>query len=201
LSASSLRFCCSILCRYFGHHACHIFTPLWRIHSIHHSDTDFDLSTGFRHHPPEALVFQGMELALIIATASPPAAVLVGEVVGGVQSVLMHANAVCPPAIDRFLRHFFITHSFHLVHHSTDGKEQNANFGSMFPWWDRIFNTCVEQPRPGDAMRIGLEGVPERRALNVWYLLTMPFGRMPGTVEVPKNGELPAVAGTDRLIG
>jgi hypothetical protein len=79
---------------------------------------------------------------------------------------------VCPPALDRFLRHFFVTPSFHLVHHSTDAKEQNANFGSMFPWWDRIFNTCVEQPRLGNAMQIGLEGVPERRALNILYLLT-----------------------------
>jgi sterol desaturase/sphingolipid hydroxylase (fatty acid hydroxylase superfamily) len=189
------------LCRYFEHYACHVFSPLWRIHSIHHSDNDFDLSTGFRHHPLEALFSQVVELAVILASASPPEAILVGEIASGVQSILMHANGVCPAALDRFFRHFFITPSFHLVHHSSDAREQNANFGILFPWWDRLFNTCIEQPRLGNAMQIGLDGVPERRALNVWYLLAMPFGKMPGTVETPRNDGLPSVTGTDRLAG
>ena len=189
------------LCRYFGHYACHVFSPLWRIHSIHHSDTDFDLSTGFRHHPLEAFVFQVVELALILATASPPAAILVGEFASGVQAILMHANAVCPPALDRFLRIFLITPSFHLVHHSSDTKEQNANFGILFPWWDRMFNTCIEHPALGDEVQIGLVGVPERSALNLWYLLAMPFGRMPGTVEAPKTEEVSTGVGTNRLAG
>ncbi len=189
------------LCRYLGHYACHVISPLWRVHSIHHSDTDFDLSTGFRHHPLEALFFQVVELALILATASPPAAILIGEMASGLQSILMHANAVCPPALDRFLRHFFITPSFHRVHHSSEMKEQNANFGILFPWWDRVFNTCIEHPGLGDAMQIGLQGVPERRALNVWYLLAMPFGRMPGTIDPTKDQEVPAADATGRVAG
>lgn len=200
-----VRFVAAILLidfsRYLGHYACHAFGPLWRVHSIHHSDTDFDLTTGLRHHPLETLVFQGVELAVIVAMALPPAAVLVSEIAAGVQSLLMHANAVCPPAFDRFLRYFFITPSFHLIHHSADVKEQSANFGILFPWWDRMFHTCIERPRLGDALRIGLDGVPERRALNVWYLLAMPFGRMPGTVDAPQNEHLPSPAGTGRLPG
>jgi len=201
----AVRFVAAILlldfCRYVGHYACHTFSPLWRIHAIHHSDNNFDLSTGFRHHPLEALFFQVVELLLILATASPPEAILVGETASGVQSIVMHANAAYPPAVDRFLRRFLITPSFHLVHHSSDMKEQNANFGILFPWWDRAFNTCIESPQLGEAMQIGLEGVPERRALNVWYLLAMPFGRMPGTVEAPKSEEVPATAGADRVAG
>ena len=198
-----IRFVAAILLldlwRYAVHYASHSFAPLWRIHSIHHSDTDFDLSTGFRHHPLEALFAQVVELVLIFATAPPPEAVLLSEIAAGAQSIAMHANAAYPPAVERFLRYFLITPSFHLVHHSTDRKEQNANFGTLFPWWDRMFHTCTEQPRLGDAMQIGLDGVQERRALNLRYLLAMPFGRMPGRVEEPKAQGIPPDEGRDSL--
>ena len=53
------------LVRYAAHFAFHSIAPLWRVHAVHHSDVDFDMTTGLRHHPLEVLLMAGAEFAAI----------------------------------------------------------------------------------------------------------------------------------------
>jgi sterol desaturase/sphingolipid hydroxylase (fatty acid hydroxylase superfamily) len=41
------------LVKYIEHRLFHLLTPLWRLHLVHHSDTDVDFTTTERHHPLE----------------------------------------------------------------------------------------------------------------------------------------------------
>ena len=50
---------------YGAHILMHKVPWLWRFHAIHHSDIDFDCTTGFRFHPFEALFTNGIRLAVI----------------------------------------------------------------------------------------------------------------------------------------
>src|SRR5271165_2155142 len=46
------------LVHYATHYVYHRIPWLWRIHRVHHTDPDFDITTGFRFHPFEAVLTQ-----------------------------------------------------------------------------------------------------------------------------------------------
>jgi sterol desaturase/sphingolipid hydroxylase (fatty acid hydroxylase superfamily) len=177
------------LLRYALHRTFHSFPLLWRLHQVHHSDSDFDLSTGLRNHPLEVLVAHGGLCVAIAILAPPPAAVLAMELVAIAQAFFTHANASLPAWIERPFGMIFVTPQMHRVHHSEEMREQNANLGEVFPWWDRIFGTYLELPEAGfNAMRIGLKGSQDPANAGLWFMLTQPFRPIPS--ETPEATEL-----------
>src|SRR5262245_46578672 len=54
------------LARYVMHRLFHAARFLWRVHEVHHSDPDFDVSTGARFHPLEVVSTQAGYFAVII---------------------------------------------------------------------------------------------------------------------------------------
>jgi sterol desaturase/sphingolipid hydroxylase (fatty acid hydroxylase superfamily) len=179
----TLRFFAGILIldlvRYVAHFAFHAIGPLWRVHAIHHSDVDFDITTGLRHHPLEVLLMAGAEFMAIALFAIPPSAVFVLSCIVVAHSLFSHANASVPPGVERILRLAIITPQFHEVHHSIDCSEQKANLGNIFPWWDRLFGTAIEESRLGSSLRFGLDESQRSPHLNLLRLLVDPFGASP----------------------
>lgn len=171
------------LLRYGQHYLYHAIAPLWRIHQVHHADPDFDWSTSFLFHPAEFLLSQCTYLLAIAILAPPAIAVLALEVIVIGQNIFVHANVGLPLWIDRALRRVIVTPDMHRVHHSDEFAEQNANFGDVFPWWDRIFGTYVAQPAAGhESMGIGLRELSLGKGLNVWQMLRLPL-RPTGSLE------------------
>ncbi len=174
----SVRFTLAVvlldLLRYAQHYLNHALSLLWRIHRVHHSDLDYDWSTGLRFHPVEVLLTQGTYLAAIAAVAPPPLAVLVLELADIVVNFFVHANVALPQWLDLRLRWFLITPDMHRIHHSDEIAEQNSNFGVVFPWWDRLFGTYLREPAAGqDKMRIGLRESPDN--IGMAGMLAQPF--------------------------
>jgi len=168
------------LFRYLEHLAYHWVPVLWRVHQVHHSDADIDLSTGVRHHPFESLISQLLAYAAIVLVAPPAAAVLALQVIGVVHVFFSHANANFPPRLERLLRLVLITPEMHRVHHSDEMSDQNANLGDLFPWWDRLFGTYLDAPVAGlERVRIGLKGCDETEATGLLFMLAQPFRSAP----------------------
>lgn len=168
------------LARYGTHWLMHANPWLWRIHLLHHTDPDVDITTGFRFHPFEVWVGAIVGLATILAAAIPPAAVLLFEIVVGFQAFAAHANASLPPTLERICRPFFITPDLHRIHHSIREDDQSRNLGVLFPFWDRLFGTYRESPADdAKAMTFGLDGFPTDKAFQVPYLLATPFVKLP----------------------
>jgi sterol desaturase/sphingolipid hydroxylase (fatty acid hydroxylase superfamily) len=161
---------------YWQHRLFHAWRPLWRLHRMHHADTFFDFSTGVRFHPMEILISMAFKLALVAMLAPPPVAVLVFEIILNSAAMFNHANLFLPLPLDRVLRLALVTPDMHRIHHSTDGKEMNRNFGFSFPWWDRLFLTYQEQPAGGhENMPIGLNIFREQKYRSLHWMLAMPF--------------------------
>lgn len=164
------------LLRYGVHCLFHRIPILWRLHQVHHSDPDFDLTTGVRNHPGEVFLVQGVYLASVALTAPPPIAVLVVGFATAMQNLFSHANLNLPQWMEGALRYFLITPDVHRIHHSDQYEEQNTNFGFLFPWWDRLFGTyCPAPALDHDRMGIGLQGFQDDRSMNPLHLLAMPF--------------------------
>lgn len=161
---------------YFQHRIFHAVTPLWKLHRMHHTDPDYDVSTGIRFHPLSIVISSLVKLALIFILGPLAIAVLMADVLLNATSMFNHSNWKLPERVDRVLRLFVVTPDVHRVHHSTNHSEHNHNFGFNFPWWDRIFGTYQAQPSMGHAqMEIGIESFQDSQSTKFLPLLKQPF--------------------------
>jgi sterol desaturase/sphingolipid hydroxylase (fatty acid hydroxylase superfamily) len=160
------------------HVASHKVPLFWAIHRMHHADTGFDVTTALRFHPIEIVLSMFWKALVIAAVGAPPFAVLVFEIVLNGSSMFNHANINLPPRIDRLLRKIIVTPDMHRVHHSTDKRETDSNYGFNFAFWDRIFKTYRSQPAAGhDDMEIGLPLSRHGQPASLIWSLKLPFRR------------------------
>lgn len=162
--------------KYATHWLYHHVAFLWPIHRVHHSDPDFDVSTGARFHPLEPLLVQAADLGLILLLAPPPGAVLFAKVAGVASNFFEHANANLPAPLERALRGWVVTPALHRIHHSQEMAEQQRNLGEVFPWWDKLLGTYQAEASGGDAkLVVGLPGYQNERSVELREMLTQPF--------------------------
>ncbi len=161
---------------FFTHYLSHKVPLLWRIHRVHHSDTEFDVSTTVRFHPLEFVANLIIGLPLIFLFGLSSWALLFYDLFDLVITLFSHSNFVIPQKIERILRYVIVTPDLHRVHHSSYQPETDSNFSAVFPIWDVVFKTFKTKTRvPQELMEIGLEEVRDKRANNVWWLLISPF--------------------------
>jgi sterol desaturase/sphingolipid hydroxylase (fatty acid hydroxylase superfamily) len=166
---------------YFQHVMFHAVPTLWRLHRVHHTDLDFDVTTGARFHPIEIVISTGIKCAAVAAIGAPAVAVLVFEVLLNATAMFNHANVRLAQPLDRLLRWLVVTPDMHRVHHSVAYNETNSNFGFNLPWWDRLFGTYRAQPAAGhEAMTIGVDAFRSRADLRLDRLLMQPLRESPG---------------------
>ncbi len=162
--------------KYAIHRLQHATAILWRVHQVHHSDPDFEVSTGLRAHPIETILTQGAALLAILALRLPPVAVFAAELMSCAQSFFQHANASLPPALERALRPWLVTPDLHRIHHSMEETDQRRNLGETFPWWDRLLGTYAPSTATGDAQfPTGLKGAKNAGSLRLAFMLATPF--------------------------
>lgn len=158
------------------HWAAHQFAPLWRLHQMHHSDIDFDVTTAIRFHPIEIALSMLWKIACVLALGASPLAVLLFEIILSSCAMFNHANVALPPRLDRALRALIVTPDMHRVHHSVIGREHNSNYGFNLSIWDRMFGTYTAQPSKGhEGMTIGLAPYQSRRPTEILWSLGLPF--------------------------
>ena len=176
------------LALYLQHVLSRALPVFWRLHRVHHSDLDFDLTIGVRFHPLEILLSMLYKMAVVVALGAPPWAVLIFEVVLNGASVFNHGNVYIPEKIDRWLRLFIVTPDMHRVHHSSVVNETNSNFGFSISLWDRLCGTYHAQPALGQlGFEIGLKEYRER--LSCGALLLLPFRRRLGRYSLRRDAD------------
>jgi sterol desaturase/sphingolipid hydroxylase (fatty acid hydroxylase superfamily) len=160
------------------HMAMHKFTPLWRLHRVHHTDVDVDVTTGVRFHPFEILLSMIYKSLLVVALGAPAIAALAFEILLNASSLFTHGNVRLPTALDRVLRLVVVTPDMHRVHHSVLRPETDSNYGFNLSIWDRLFGTYRAQPRAGhDGMIIGLPEFRQPSDQRLSRLLLQPLLR------------------------
>lgn len=163
---------------YLQHTIFHFIPAFWRLHQVHHTDLDFDVTTGIRFHPIEILLSMGIKMATVVFLGPSAIAVILFEILLNATSMFNHGNVRLPGPIDRVLRLVVVTPEMHRVHHSVLIRETNSNFGFNLPWWDRLLGTYRAQPEAGhEGMNIGLSQFRDPKSLTLPWLLILPFIR------------------------
>lgn len=163
---------------YWQHRWMHQFAWLWRLHRVHHSDIEFEVTLGLRFHPLEIILSLLYKFLVIALFGVAPITVLAYEILLAVFSLFSHADMALPATWDRRLRRLIITPDWHRVHHSVHRAETDSNYGNFLSLWDRLFGSAIEQPRDGHvAMQIGLHEFRDPGAQSLPALLINPLTR------------------------
>ena len=123
------------------HLAMHKFAPLWRLHRVHQTGLDVDVTTGVRFHPFEILLSMIYKSLLVVGLGTPAVAAVVFEILLNASSLFTHDNLRLRTALDRALQLIVVTPDMHRVHHSVLRPETDSNYGFNLSIWDRLFGT------------------------------------------------------------
>lgn len=161
---------------YLQHVCSHRVPLLWRLHAVHHTDLDLDVTTGLRFHPVEILLSMLYKALWVFCLGAHPTAVLAFEVILNATAQFTHSNLALPVSVDRWLRFVLVTPDVHRIHHSVVPVETNANFGFAVPWWDRLCRTYRAQPlQAHTTMPLGLAPYREATPLSLGKLFILPW--------------------------
>jgi sterol desaturase/sphingolipid hydroxylase (fatty acid hydroxylase superfamily) len=128
---------------------------LWCFHKVHHSAPAMTPLTAYRSHPVDDLV-EGVIVSIILGVFDgtlllvfdPDAALLTIAGTNAVFTVglallanLRHSHTWVTWG-DR-LEHVVCSPAQHQIHHSTDARHHDRNFGGLLSLWDWLFGTLV----------------------------------------------------------
>lgn len=161
----------------YGQHVLmHKWPLLWRLHQVHHTDLEFDVTTAVRFHPLEIVLSMLYKVMCILLIGADPASVIVFEIILNGAATFNHSNVAIQPELDRKLRWLVITPDMHRIHHSALRVETDSNYGFSISLWDRLCGTYTADPKePQTRMTIGLSAYRKPEELSFLHLLRLPF--------------------------
>jgi sterol desaturase/sphingolipid hydroxylase (fatty acid hydroxylase superfamily) len=164
------------LTTYWVHRAFHAIPILWRIHAVHHCDTEVDATTAHRHHPLEVVISSFATLPVMVALGPGPETVLAYNVLHAAVAVLSHGNFSLGHRLDGLTRIVFVTPDFHRVHHSAERRYTDSNYGSILSMFDYILGTATYlQAEQQKGMQLGLSYFREKKFVRLDQMLLIPF--------------------------
>ncbi|MFC1770011.1 sterol desaturase family protein [Nitrospirota bacterium] len=183
VTAGVLSFILLDMSIYVQHLIMHRVGFLWRLHMMHHTDLDLDVTSGARFHPLEIIISMLYKIIIILILGAPAWTVIIFEIALNAGAMFNHSNVSIPGWIDTPLRLTIVTPDMHRVHHSVIIKELNTNFGFFLSWWDRLFRTYTPQPSRGHKnMTIGLANHQDSKLLTLPLLIALPFTARKDTI-------------------
>ena len=177
------------LCFYWMHRLHHKIPLLWAVHVVHHQGEHFNLSLGVLNSWYSSLT--NFPFIAILAVLGVPLEIFL--VVSSLHYTVQFYNHNALVNKSGILDRFMVTPSHHRVHHGTDKRYINRNFGGTLLLWDRLFGSF--QPElEGVEMRYGVKGMTPTHnpllasngKLFTWLRARFPHWQSRGTFEVPE---------------
>lgn len=143
------------------HRLLHAVPWLWRLHQVHHSVVDGEMSwiASFRFHWVEVVVYKSLLYFPLALLGFGGTAMMTHAVVGTLIGHLNHANLPWDYGPLRFVLN---NPRMHLWHHDADAEPRaTKNFGIIFSCWDWLFGTASMPDGPPRALGYaGVERMP-----------------------------------------
>ncbi|MEM8652952.1 MAG: sterol desaturase family protein, partial [Pseudomonadota bacterium] len=130
------------LAYYWEHRFMHRVNLAWATHTVHHSSPFFNISVAYRFGPMDSFwpVFFHLPLVLL---GFNPIVVLFAEIMVQLYQTILHTESI--RKLPRPIEWIMNTPSHHRVHHGSNPKYLDKNYGGIFIIWDRMFGTFEEE--------------------------------------------------------
>lgn len=158
---------------YAFHRLYHRIPFLWRIHRVHHADTEMDSTSALRLHPFEFLIQSFTQVTVLPLLGVSLYSFVLYFAFALPWFLLNHSNIRFPAWFERYASWILVTPDWHRVHHSSRQPETDSHYGDVFTFWDRLFGTDAEADV--EKITFGLENFREQGDQTVGQLLKMPF--------------------------
>lgn len=161
---------------FLTHYLSHKVPLFWRVHRVHHLDTEMDVSTTVRFHPFEFIINSIVGLPIVIICGLPVWGLMLYELFDIVVTLVSHSNTSFPKKLEKIVRYLVVTPDLHRIHHSSYQPETDSNYSAVFPIWDIVFGTYKTKTKtPQSSMELGLKEVRDQRTNETIWLLLSPF--------------------------
>ncbi|PQA59651.1 sterol desaturase family protein [Siphonobacter curvatus] len=132
------------LCSYWAHRISHEQRFWWATHVVHHSGERYNLSVSFR-----LSWIQNLKTIFFLPVALigfHPIIFFTTNQVAVLFQFWVHTEYI--RRMPRWVEYIFATPSNHRVHHGSQPKYIDKNYGATFIFWDRIFGTYQLEEEP-----------------------------------------------------
>jgi sterol desaturase/sphingolipid hydroxylase (fatty acid hydroxylase superfamily) len=147
---------------YGWHRVNHVVPFLWRFHRTHHYDTHVDVATSLRFHIGELCLSAIAKCLLVMVWGPSLLGFALFETLITVAAQFHHANFDLGRAENVF-RTVVMTPRLHAAHHTTALRSRDANYSTIFLWWDRLFGSFQE----ADEQELTELGLPQGRTSDL----------------------------------
>lgn len=174
---------------YWYHRLGHEINVFWGAHVVHHQSEEFNYTVSARITVLQAVV-RNLFWCTLPFIGFHPAMVITILVVHGTYSFFTHTQVIGKLG---WLEHILITPSHHGVHHASNEKYLNKNYGDIFVFWDKLFGTFQrEEEKPQYGLTHPLKSHSFlwqhfhyyaelweacRRSRSIWKSLKLIFGK------------------------
>jgi sterol desaturase/sphingolipid hydroxylase (fatty acid hydroxylase superfamily) len=170
---------------YVGHYLEHRVPLLWEFHKTHHSCEVLTPVSTYRNHPVDEMV-KAVTLSIttgpvlgIFAYLYPSGIVEytvfnVGIIffISYLVANLLHSHVWL--SYGWRLNHVFVSPCMHQIHHSSEPRHFDRNFGNFFAFWDWIFGT-IYVPKGKENFALGISNNQHLEFNSIWNLYFVPF--------------------------
>ncbi|PCI85887.1 MAG: fatty acid hydroxylase [Hyphomicrobiales bacterium] len=160
---------------YWQHVLAHKWPLLWRLHKVHHSDQQMDVSTAVRFHPFEIIFSMLYKFVVIALIGASPMAVILFELILSSGALFNHSNIRISKRLDKVLQYIIVTPNMHRIHHSDKRVETDSNYGFSISLWDRLFASYTANYDADRNIDIGLKESVDQPTYNFLWSLKFPF--------------------------
>ena len=129
------------LALYIQHRLSHKISFLWRVHRVHHSDSMLTTSAAVRFHFVEIILSFFWKIFWVLILGTSLSTYVLFEIFLNACAVFNHSNLKLPKRLNQLVGFVFVTPDLHRLHHSTNLKESNKNFGFSIIFWDKAFRS------------------------------------------------------------
>ncbi|MEP7347082.1 MAG: sterol desaturase family protein [Gemmatimonadaceae bacterium] len=126
---------------YWSHRLMHRLPIFWNIHKIHHSVQNLNVTSSFHMHFLELFIHTPLHLFTLLLLGTDLVAPF--GLIFMVIDFLAHANVRLNMGK---LTYIVCTPQAHRIHHSSDARHFDTNFGNTFMLWDHLFGTFHYDP-------------------------------------------------------
>ena len=176
------------LINYLRHWILHNIGLFWDLHEFHHSATEMTILSRMRVAPIESIfldfllipfpIFFGLLISKSLATGSTLllSMQIVHTTLNIFSDVFGHSSLkiIYPKPIS----YFIMSPSCHWLHHSSNPKHYNCNFGATYTLWDRVFGTYLDETHIENIYGFGVENTQYNKYHPIYAMYFLPFSKL-----------------------
>lgn len=172
------------LINYLRHYFSHKLPLLWDIHEFHHSATEMTILSNFRKDHlagillfPFTLPFEALTGLLMNEYISqryiiPLYIFLIDSLVTVSATFFGHSSLkiIYPKPLSNIL----MSPALHWLHHSSNEEHYDCNFGEKFVFWDKFFNTYLDESHINEIKGFGVPGTQYNKHHPLFSYIILP---------------------------